>query len=272
MTTIAITNRKGGVGKTSMSLHIAAGLASVGYRVGLVDTDSQGHVAVSLGIAPTDALFDVLVDGAPLDDARFPVVNPDTYSTPDHPAKGELRVLSSADKTYRIPHELDEFDTFAVLKLIDRMKAAFDLHYVIIDTSPTLKDLDGYIFLATDAFVYVTEVETLSLHGLDKAIGQMITASEDRVKYVQRPTTVLGIIPNKKRGTIVHDVKMEELTGKYNALVWQPVKLNTLWAEASMMGQMLFRYAPSSEAAQEAWTVVEKVAEAVQQWQTNAKS
>lgn len=268
MTVIAITNRKGGVGKTSMALHIAAGLATVGYRVGLIDTDSQGHIAVSLGIDPTDALYEVLVEKAPLDDTRFPVIDPDKYSTPDNPARGELRLLSSSDMTYRIPHELSEFDTFAVLNLIDRMKKEFDLHYVIVDTSPTLKDLDGYIYLATDGFVYVTEVEPLALQGLDKAIGQMLVSAADRQKQLKRPTTVLGIIPNKKRGTVVHDLKLDELEKKYPGYVWSPVKLSTLWSEASTMQQTLFRYVPSSEAAQEAWAVVAKVVEAVQAWQT----
>lgn len=268
MTTIAFTNRKGGVGKTSMSLHVAAGLATVGYRVGLIDTDSQGHIAVSLGIEPTDALFEVLIEKAPLNDARFPVVDPDSYSTPDNPARGELRILSSADLTYRIAHELGEYDTFAVLNLADEMKRAFNLHYVIIDTSPTLKDLDGYIYLATDAFVYVTEVEPLALHGLDKAIGQMLVSIDERRKQLHRPTTLLGIIPNKKRNTVIHDLKLEEVAAKYAGFVWSPVKLSTIWSEATEMKQTLFRYAPSSDAAQEAWAVVAKVAESVQAWQT----
>lgn len=267
MTTISVTNRKGGVGKTSHALHIAAGLATVGYRVGLIDTDSQGHIAVSLGIEPNDALFEVLVNKAPLDDRLFPVIDPDKYSTPDNLARGELRVLSSADMAYRIPKELNEFDTFVVLNLVDEMKKAFDLHYVVIDTSPTLKDLDGYIYLATDAFVYITEVERLALHGLDKAIGQMLVSAQDRQKQLRRPTTVLGIIPNKKRNTVLHDLKLAEVEKKYPGYVLSPVKLSTVWSEASEMQQTLFRYAPSSEAAQEAWAVVDKVVEAVQAWQ-----
>lgn len=262
MTTIAVTNRKGGVGKSSMALHIAAGLATVGYRVGLIDTDSQGHIAVSLGLPPTDALYEVLVDGAPLDDRTFPALPPARYSIPDYPAKGELRILSSADNSYLIPHKLDG-DTFALLNLIDRMKKEFNLAFVIVDTSPTLKDIDALIWLATDAFVYVTELEALALQGLDRAIEQMLTISADRKKYLNRPTAVLGIIPNKKRDTIAHDVGLEELQAKYDTLVWKPVRLNTIWTEASHEQQVLYTYAPSSKAAQEAWAVTGKVVEAV---------
>lgn len=265
MTVVAVTNRKGGVGKTSMALHIAAGLATVGYRVGLIDTDSQGHIAVSLGITPDDALYEVLVERVPLDDRTFSVIPPERYSTPDYPARGELRILSSADKSYLIPHKLDG-DTFALLNLIDRMKKEFQLQYVIVDTSPTLKDIDALIWLATDAFVYVTELEALALQGLDRAIEQMLTISTDRKKYLNRPTAVLGIIPNKKRDTIAHDVGLSELEEKYHTLVWKPIRLNTIWTEASHEHQVLYTYAPSSKAAQEAWAVTGKVVEAVQAW------
>lgn len=266
MTTIAVTNRKGGVGKTSHALHIAAGLATVGYRVGLIDTDSQGHIAVSLGIEPTDALYEALVNKAPLDDALFPVIPAEAYATPDYPSRGELRLLSSADKAYRIPRELED-NTFDMLNLVDQMKKAFDLQYVIIDTSPTMTGFDAFIYLATDAFVYVTELEALALQGLNKAVEQMLAIAEDRKQHLKRPTAVLGIIPNKKRNTALHDLSLEELTALYKHRVWTPVRLNTIWTEASHEHQVLFRYAPSSEAAQEAWAVVGKVVESVQAWQ-----
>lgn len=270
MTTIAVTNRKGGVGKTSHALHIAAGLATVGYRVGLIDTDSQGHIAVSLGIEPTDALFEALVNKAPLDDTLFPVIDPDKYSTPDNLARGELRVLSSADYTYRITHELaNRADTFVFLRFIDDMKKAFNLHYVIIDTSPTLKDLDGYIYLATDAFVFVTEVEPLSVQGLSKVIENMLVVARDRQEQMKRPTTVLGIIPNKKRNTVAHDLTLQELEALYPGFVWKPVRLDTVWTEASMKRQVIFRYAPSSKAARESWAVVAKIVEAEKAWRAN---
>lgn len=266
MTTIAVTNRKGGVGKTTHALHIAAGLATAGYRVGLVDTDSQGHIAVSVGILPNDALYDVLVEDAPLDASHFIHIPPERYSTPDYPSKGELYILSSADRAYRIPHEVGD-NTFALLNLIDRIKREYQLHYVIVDTSPTLKDIDALIWLATDAFVYVTELETLALQGLDRAIEQMLVISQDRKKHLNRPTAVLGIIPNKRRDTIAHDVGLSELEAKYSTLVWTPVRLNTIWTEASHEHQVLYTYAPSSKAAQEAWSVTGKVVEAVKAWQ-----
>lgn len=266
MTTIAITNRKGGVGKTTHATHIAAGLATIGYNVALVDTDSQGHIALSLNAERSDALYSILVDEMPISQGAVQIP-PETFSTADHPAKGNLYLVSSYDKTYKIPSELGEFGTFKFLNLTDELKRQFNLHFVIIDTSPTLKDFDGPIYLATDAWVYVTEAETLAMDGLDKAIKQMLLSAENRKQHLNRATTILGILPNKVRTqTNVHVVGMEELKETYGDLVWQEVRLNTVWAEASLMHETLYTYAPGSGATQDAWNSVSQTIKAVEKW------
>jgi len=266
MTTIAVTNRKGGVGKTTHALHLAAGLAAAGFNTALIDTDSQGHIAVSLDVPRSDALYDVLVEKAALEDKVFQV-DPSRYSPPDYPAKAALYVLPAYNKTYRIPHELGEFGTFAFLNMVDEIKRRFGVHFVIIDTSPTLKDFDGSIYLATDGFLYVTEAESLALDGLDNAIQQMMGIARDRKTHLNRETTILGILPNKVRpNTDAHTIGVEELQGKYKHLVWPPVSLRTVWAEASLTHQVLYTYAPSHRATQEAWRVVERTVKAVEKW------
>ena len=62
MRTIAVANRKGGVGKSTVSVHVAAGLATRGHNVLLVDSDPQGHAGFSLGIPPQPGLFNLLVE------------------------------------------------------------------------------------------------------------------------------------------------------------------------------------------------------------------
>src|SRR5690242_2812606 len=61
---IAISNLKGGIGKTTTVVNIGAGLALKGARVLLVDVDAQGNLAMALGIRPRRTLYEVLVDGA----------------------------------------------------------------------------------------------------------------------------------------------------------------------------------------------------------------
>ncbi len=272
MTTIAVTNRKGGVGKTTHALHLATGLASAGFNTALIDTDSQGHIAVSLDVPRADALYDVLVEKADLDD-KMHLVDPGQYSPPQYPSRAHLYVLPAYNKTYRIPHELGEFGTFAFLNMVDEIKRRYQVHFVIIDTSPTLKDFDGSIYLATDAFLYVTEAESLALDGLDNAIAQMMGITQDRKTHLKRDTTILGILPNKVRAnTDAHTIGIEELERKYGDLVWEPVTLRTVWTEASLTHQVLYTYAPAHQATQEAWRVVERTVKAIEQWQTARKT
>lgn len=269
MTTISVTNRKGGVGKTTTATNLAAGLAIVGYNVGIVDTDSQGHISSSLKVPRNDSLFEILVDDAPIEkDKTAFFVDSDSYSTPDHPSKGNLWVIPGADKTYRIARDLeDTSNVFAFVEMIDEFKKKFDLHFVIIDTSPTLKDMDAQVSLAIDGYLYVTEPEALSIDGLTRAVKQMTAIARTRAEHMNRSTTILGILPNKVRNTDAHAYGMEQIKKSFGDYVLSPVTLSTIWAEASIYQETIFTYAPSHSATKQLWQVTTEVLEAVKSWQ-----
>lgn len=272
MTNIAVTTRKGGDGKTTICFHVATGLATLGYRVAVVDTDSQGHISVSLGLEQADALYDVMVDDTPLSEALF-LIDPATYSTADLPAKGALYVLPGFNKTARIATELDRADVLKLLHVVDEMKAEYDLDFVFFDTSPTVKEFDGYIYLATDAFLYVTQALKLSMDGLDNALKQLRNAMDRRQKYLDRESVVLGIVPNMVRAhTDAHRHILEQLENRYGSFVWDPVPLRTVWAEASIFQESLYTYAPSHDATADAWQITKRTLEALQKWQSKIKS
>src|SRR5204863_7736503 len=70
---IALLNQKGGTGKTTTAVNLAAGVAERGHKVLLIDTDAQGNVGVSLGVAGEKTLYHVLVDGADPSEVAVPV-------------------------------------------------------------------------------------------------------------------------------------------------------------------------------------------------------
>ena len=94
---------------------------------------------------------------------------------------------------------------------------------------------------------------------------------QDRVRHLRRPTMVLGVLPNKVRNTDSHIFNLEEMASEYGKYMMNPIRLRTAWSEASVYAETVFTYAPTSEAAQEAWDMIRWVIEAVKTWQAQTK-
>jgi len=264
MKIIAVTNRKGGVGKSTMTTHIAAGLAHAGFNVGIVDTDSQGHAGLMLGQADENGLYAALIEKKPLDQVAR-LISPERYIQEGHVSTGgNLWLLPSSDRTYRIPYELQQDENFLFLETLEAFGEQAKLDVILIDTNPTLSLFDGAVWLAADAYIYVTECERLSIDGIQGAIEQMRRINRQREKYLSRTSEILGIIPNKMRpSTTVHRMNISAIAEAYPGLVWSPVTLRTAWVEAANLQEMIYRYAPTGQEARDAWAIVNKTVEAI---------
>ena len=272
MKIIAVTNRKGGVGKSTMCTHIAAGLATEGLNVAIVDTDSQGHASLMLAMPDENGLYGALIEKRALEEV-VQLVPVEHYSTPDKPSAGNLYLLPSSDKTYKVPFELGQEEAFLFLDTLEAMGEWLKLDAVLIDTNPTLSLFDGAVYLAADGYIYVTECERLSIDGIQSAITQMTNFARQRKKYLHRESQILGIVPNKFRAnTLVHRENISQIAQAFPSLVWTPVTLRTAWVEAANLQEPIFKYAPTGQEARDAWNMVKRTAEGLRQWQTNAIS
>jgi chromosome partitioning protein len=272
MKILCTTNRKGGVGKSTMATHLAAGIATLGYNVALVDTDSQGHCSLMLGMPEENGLFNVMIDKNPIEECMHPVP-PENYSTPDFPSRGNLYLLPSSDRTYQIPHMLKPDESFLFLQTMEQVGEMFALDIIVIDTNPTMSLFDGAIYLAADGYIYVTECERLSFDGIQKAIEQMERFGVQRRQYLGRDSRIIGIIPNKLRAdTRNHRHNISRLAEVFPGLVWTPVTLRTIWTEATNAEELVYTYAPSGPEAGDAWRIVERTMKVVEQWQAAEKS
>lgn len=255
MRIITLLNEKGGVGKTTNAIHIAAGLASRGKRVVLVDADPQGHSSIGLGLAKQRKLYELLVQDFEFDQVLVPVP-PERWAV-DEAKAGHLAIIPSNVETRAIPTALND-DIFRVVDRFEELKGIFDV--AIFDTPPTPSLLHGMIYLATDAIIYPTMLEAWSLDGLIESLSHREEAGRQRDRFNLAKIEVLGIIPTKYRGvTLEHRENLDRLNKRFKSLMWEPVAERTIWAEAASQQRPVYRFAPNSDAALECWDLVDRV-------------
>lgn len=255
MKVLTLINEKGGVGKTTLATHLAAGLAIRGYKVVLADADAQGHATVTMGLSKGPGMYDLLVRGSTFREV-LQAVNSDIYAVPGYPVKGQLYVVPSNVETRSIPIQIS--DAFAVADRFRELESLVDV--VVFDTAPTPSLLHGSIYLATDAIIYPTKLELLSFDGLRESFEHRDMIQPTRERWGLRSIEVMGIVPTMYRAsTIVHQENLNKLKARYGELVWPEISMRTLWAEASTVGQLVYAFAPESGAARDAWKIVDQV-------------
>ena len=161
---IAVTNQKGGVGKTTTTINLGAALAELGHRVLLVDLDPQGNASTGLGIDPThreNTTYDLLLDEAELSDV---VLNTKTEGLLIAPATTDL---SSADIEL-VSNEKRSFLLHDALRqpAID----GYILDYILIDCPPSLNLLTVNAMVAADTVLVPLQSEFFALEGLSQLL------------------------------------------------------------------------------------------------------
>jgi chromosome partitioning protein len=264
MKTIAITNEKGGVGKSTIAAHWAAGQAIRGKNVCLIDTDPQGHAARLLGMPEEDGLYKLLVDNADWRDV-LRLVPPERYSVPDQPAAGKLFLLPGSTRTAVLASLIQ--DPFTLDDRLKELGDQFDFGLCFLDTAPTASMFDSTIYFAAGAFLYVTLCEALSFDGIRKSLAKIERFGLKRAEYGQNANHLLGIVPNMFRArTTNHRMNLENLAAAFPGQVWKPVAERTKWTEASNYGKLIFAYAPTSGEAHDAWELIDQAEGALAAW------
>lgn len=252
---ITLVNEKGGVGKTTLATHIAAGLAILGKRVVLVDADAQGHATVSFGFKKEPGLYDLLVRDADFERV-LRVPDAARYGLPDQPVQGALYLLPGNVETRSITENVGD-DLWLFQERFSELEGEIDA--VVVDTSPTPSLLHGLIYMATDYLIHPTELENLSLDGLAESIRHKTKANATRTARGLKEIQVMGIQPTMYRITNAHDYNLQLLLQNFKRQTWPAIPQRTVWVERAEKKQMLFAYAPDNEATVEAWALVERV-------------
>lgn len=237
-TVIAVTNQKGGVGKTTTSVNLAYYLSKLGKKTLLVDFDPQGNATSGLGVDKQSLQFtmaDVAMESATLDSIVLPTDYRNLFLAPSTPCLADIEVqLAQADKR------------FSRLKIaIEKSQANYDV--IIIDSPPSLSLLTVNGLIAAKYVLMPVQAEFYALEGL----GQLLETMK-LVRKAMNPTLeLLGVLPTMmdKRTTLSGQVH-EEIKKHFPGKVFEnTIPRNIRLAEAPSHGLPIGAYDKFSKGA-----------------------
>jgi chromosome partitioning protein len=253
--TIPIINNKGGVGKTTTAVNVAAGLARRGRNVLLVDLDSQGSASVSLGVDQNDlspSSADVLFGDRSLRDTirSTAVDNIDLLTGSLELANADVRLKQQENGQYRLASVLEEVED--------------EYQSILIDCAPSTSILSVNALIAADAFIIPVTPSYLALEGV-VSLGEVVR----RVRRgIGEAAPILGLaLTMVDRSEPQVDDAIEQLRNHYGGKVFDTViRKDPKLEEAPSRNMDIFRYAPDSQGAQDYQQLIDEVEERLQRY------
>lgn len=235
---ISVANQKGGVGKTTTTINLAASIADRGYRVLIVDIDPQGNATSGLGIEKSEIdqdIYNVLIDEVPLKE------------TIHHTSTKKLDIVPATINLSGAETELiSMMARETILKsAIDTVNDDYD--FIFVDCPPSLGQLSINAFTASDSILIPVQSEYYAMEGLSQLLNTIRLVQ----KHFNKDLGVEGVLLTMldARTTLGAEV-VKEVQSYFNKKVYKTIiPRSTKLAEAPSYGQPITEYAPRSRGA-----------------------
>jgi len=235
---IAVTNQKGGVGKTTSSINISAALAHLGYKVLLVDIDSQANASTGVGVYKGDTkrtIFDLLVDDLEPKSAILATSEKNLYLIPSSQELSGIDALIMSDKKRE----------FRLKEKLEVIKDEYD--FIIVDCPPSLGLLTINALTAADSTLIPVQCEYYALEGLTQLLNTIRIVQKRLNPDLSIEGVLLTMLDTRTRlgKDVIDEVRLYFKEKVFNTIIPRLVRLS----EAPSFGKSIIDYDLTSKAS-----------------------
>jgi len=248
--TIAITNQKGGVGKTTTAINLSACLAVAGKKVLVVDADQQGNTSSGLGLEKNNlslTIYNIFLGEADMQEVKLPTCVEGLEILPANISLtgAEIELIEKADREYILKKELD--------------KVKDDYDFIIIDCPPSLNLITINALVAAETVIVPIQCEYFALEGLEQLLHTVNLVKKKLNPELEIEGIVFTMYDARTNLSmqVVEEVKRSLGKNVYRTIIPRNVRLG----ESPSHGLPIHLYDPKSKGAESYELLAEEVIE-----------